>query len=480
MENSVQANASTAETASAGRLSGLWKDVREAIRGSEQDFTEGRLGRAILLLSVPMVLEMMMESLLGIVDVFIVSRLGKEAIATVGLTESLLTIIFGIALGLGMATTAMVARRIGEKDRSGAASAAVQSIVLGLLVSAPIGVVGILYTPALFRLMGASEGVIATGSTYGAIVIGGNFVIILLFLINAVFRGAGDAAIAMKSLWISNLLNMLIDPCLVFGLGPFPEMGLTGAGIGTFVGRGAGVAYQLFILFGGKGRIAVRREERHLDFRVMWHLLKVSLGGIFQFFVATASWLGLVRIVAVFGSPALAGYTIAIRIILFTLLPSWGMSNAAATLVGQNLGAGKPERAEKSVWLTAFANMVFLAIVTVVFLLLAQPLVGIFTDDPEVIVQGVACLQYISYGYVFYAYGMVMVQAFNGAGDTVTPTIINLICYWLLQIPMAYVLALKVGFASNGVFLAITIAESLIAVVGILAFRRGRWKSRKI
>jgi putative MATE family efflux protein len=480
MENSVETGTVTSDIKPASRLSSLWSDVRESIKGSEQDFTEGRIGRAILLLSIPMVLEMSMESLLGIVDVFIVAQLGADAIATVGLTESLLTLVFGIAMGLAMSTTAMVARRIGEKDSSGAAKAAVQSLVLGILVSIPIGVVAIFYAPQLFALMGASDSIIRDGSIYGAIVIGSNVVIILLFLINAVFRGAGDAAIAMRALWISNLLNMAIDPCLVFGLGPFPEMGLEGAAWGTFIGRGAGVVYQLFILFSGRGRVVIHRSEWRIDFGVMWNLLKVSLGGIFQFLIATASWLALVRIVAIFGSAAIAGYTIALRIIIVALLPSWGIGNAAATLVGQNLGAGKPDRAERSVWVTGFVNMVFLGIVTVIFIAFAEPLVRIFSDDEQVVSYGISCLRFISYGYVFYAYGMVVVQAFNGAGDTFTPTVINIICYWLIQIPMAYWMAMKSGLGANGLFLAITIAESLLAVVAIIAFRRGRWKEQKI
>ncbi|MCI0490355.1 MAG: MATE family efflux transporter [Blastocatellia bacterium] len=463
-----------------GRLANFRKGLREAVLGSAQDFTEGSIGRAITLLAIPMVLEMSMESLFAIVDVFFVARLGADSIAAVGITESLITLIFGVALGLSMATTAMVARRIGEKKPEEASVAAVQAIILGILVSVPIGILGILFAPALFRLMGATESIIATGSGYGTILIGTNVVIMLLFLLNAVFRGAGDAAIAMRVLWLSNILNIILDPCLIFGLGPFPELGVKGAAVATSIGRGAGVVYALWVLLSGRGRVKVSVRQLRIDPKVMLRLLRVSLGGMFQFLVATASWLALVRIVAIFGGAAIAGYTIALRIIIFALLPSWGMSNAAATLVGQNLGAGKPDRAERSVWLTGLSNMVFLGSVAVVFIIFAEPLIGLFTTDTEVVPYGVSCLRFISYGYTFYAYGMVMVQAFNGAGDTTTPTIINLCCYWLFQIPLAYLLAIQAGMGARGVFVTIAISESLLAVVSVMVFRRGRWKEQKI
>ncbi|KAA0229415.1 MATE family efflux transporter [candidate division KSB1 bacterium] len=463
-----------------GPLRRLWADLREAIAGSEQDFTEGHLGRAILLLSVPMVLEMVMESVFAVVDVFFVARLGADAVATVGLTESVITLVYSIAIGLSMAITAMVARRIGEKDSAGATVAAVQALALGVLASLPIAVIGIFLAPDILRLMGASPGIVANGSGYMAVMLGGNITIMLIFLINAIFRGAGDAAIAMRSLWLANLINCVLDPCFIFGWGPFPEMGVTGAAVATNIGRGVGVLYQLYALFYGKSRIQIQGAQFRLDFEVMWRLVRVSLGGIFQFLVATASWLGLVRIVAIFGSAALAGYTIALRIIVFALLPSWGMSNAAATLVGQNLGADKPGRAERSVWFTGLCNVIFLGLVTIVFVVFAEPLVYLFTRDSEVVPFAVDCLRYVSYGYIFYAFGMVMVQAFNGAGDTVTPTIINLCCYWLFQIPLAYGLALPFDFGARGVFAAITIAESTLAVVAVLVFRRGKWKERKI
>jgi len=462
------------------KLKNIWKDVRESIAGTQQDFTEGSIGRAIMLLAIPMVLEMAMESLFAVVDVFFVARLGSDAVATVGLTESLLTLVFAVAWGMSMSTTAIVARRIGEKDSEGAAVAAVQAIGVGVAISVPIGILGIIFAPKLLALMGASPNIIAIGSGYTAWMIGGNLTVQLLFLINAIFRGAGDAAHAMRALWIGNICNIILDPCFIFGWGPFPELGVTGAAVATNIGRGLGVLYQLFVLWRGWSRVKIKRPQLRLNPEVMLRLLRVSIGGIFQVLVATASWLALVRLVAIFGSAALAGYTIALRIIVFAILPSWGMGSAAATLVGQNLGAQKPERAERSVWITALSNMVFLGGVTIVFIIFAEPLVRIFTNDPEVVPFGVDCLRYISYGYVFYAYGMVMVQAFNGAGDTMTPTIINLFCYWLFQIPLAYVLAMPLGLNAQGVFLAITISESTIAVVGVLAFRRGRWKMRKI
>ena len=457
-----------------------WQDLREAVTGTQQDFTEGGLGRAITLLAIPMVLEMMMESLFAVVDVFFVARLGADAVAAVGLTESLITLTYAIAIGLSMSITAMVARRIGEKNAAGAAVASVQAIGLGIAVSAPIGVIGILFAPELLALLGASPSIIEIGAGYTAHLLGGNVTIQLIFIINAIFRGAGDAVLAMRALWIANFFDIVLDPCLIFGWGPFPEMGVAGGAVATNIGRGLGVLYQLSVLWRGRSRIKILPEQWRLNLEVMRRLLRVSLGGIFQFLVATASWLLLTRIVAIFGSAALAGYTIALRILVFAILPSWGLGNAAATLVGQNLGAQKPERAERSVWISGVSNMVFLGAVTIIFLLFAEPLVRIFTDDPIVIPFAVDCLRYISYGYIFYAYGMVVVQAFNGAGDTTTPTIINLCCYWLFQIPLAYALAMPLGLGAQGVFLAITISESTIAVVGVLIFRRGRWKARKI
>ncbi|MBZ5596162.1 MAG: MATE family efflux transporter [Acidobacteriia bacterium] len=458
----------------------IWRDIREAIFGSRQDFTEGSIGRAVLLLAVPMVLEMSMESLFAIVDVFFVARLGADAIATVGITEGMLTIVYGVAMGLSMATIAMVARRIGEKNPDGAAVAAVHSIVIGIVIAATAGVAGVWNAPKLLGLMGASTAIVRSGATYTAITFGGISGVFLLFLVNGTLRGAGDAPLAMRGLWIANAINIVLDPCLINGWGPFPRLGVTGAAVATTTGRGIGGLLQLYILLGGKGRIVFRREHFKLNLEVMTRLLRVSASGMMQFLVATASWLGLVRIIAMFGSAALAGYTIAIRIMIFTILPSLGMANAAATLVGQNLGARKPDRAERSVWLTGFYNMIFLGSVGLVFIVFAEPIVGLITSDAEVLRYATNCLRFVSYGYVFYAYGMVIVQAFNGAGDTLTPTVINLFCYWFWQIPMAYSLSRLAGFGPNGVFAAITIAESTLAVVAIVFFRRGKWKKQKI
>src|SRR5271163_2687393 len=389
----------------------FWQSVREALRGSHQDYTAGSLNRSILLLAIPMVLEMVLESLFAVVDVFWVSRLGSNAVATVGLTESVLTLVFAVGLGLGMSTTAMVARRIGEKDANGAAVAAVQAIFLGLTLSLAMGIPFFLFAPRLLALMGASPQIISTGVNYTRIALGGSGVVMMLFLNNAIFRGAGDAAIAMRLLWVSNILNLILDPCLIFGLGPFPKLGVTGAALATFSGRGIGVLYQFYRLGKGTERIHVLVRHVRLNLSVLLRLLRVSLTGILQFAIAHTSWIGLVRIVSIFGSAALAGYTIGIRIVVFVILPSWGLSNAAATLVGQNLGAGHPERAEKAVWRTGLYNMIFLGSIGVIFIFFSAPIVRLFTHDPEVVSLGAACLRIISYGNLGYAYFMVMMQA---------------------------------------------------------------------
>jgi putative MATE family efflux protein len=458
----------------------IWQSIREAIRGSHQDFTKGNLNRAILLLAIPMVLEMVLESLFAVVDVFWVGRLGADAVATVGLTESLLSLVVAVGLGLSLSTTAMVARRIGEKDPSGAAVAGVQAIAIGLAISILVGVPCFFCAPRLLQLMGASPQIVATGSGYARIALGGSGAILLLFLNNAIFRGAGDAAIAMRLLWVSNILNLILDPCLIFGWGPFPKLGVTGAALATFTGRSIGVLYQFYRLLRGSERIRILGSQIRLNLDVLVRLLRVSLTGILQFAIAHTSWIGLVRIVSIFGSAALAGYTIAIRIVIFILLPSWGLSNAAATLVGQNLGAKQPERAETSVWRTGFYNMLFLGGIGLFFMIFAEPVVRLFTHDPQVIPLAASCLRIISYGNVGYAYGMVMLQAFNGAGDTITPTVVNLFGFWFIEIPLAYALAIPARLHSNGVFISIVVAEAVIAAAGGILFRRGRWKLQKI
>jgi putative MATE family efflux protein len=401
-------------------------------------------------------------------------------VATVGLTESMLSLVFSVGMGLSLSTTAMVARRIGEKDPEGAAVAGVQAIALGLFVSLVIGVPCFFFAPNLLRLMGASPEIVATGSGYTRICLGGSFAVLLLFLNNAIFRGAGDAAIAMRLLWVSNIINLILDPCLIFGWGPFPRLGVTGAALATLTGRSIGVLYQCYRLMRGTERIHILKRQVRLRLDVLLRLIRVSLTGILQFAIAHTSWIGLVRIVSIFGAAALAGYTIAIRIVIFVILPSWGLSNAAATLVGQNLGAGHPERAEKAVWRTGFYNVIFLGAVGLVFIFFPEPIVRLFTHDPAVVPLGAACLRIVSYGNLGYAYFMVMMQAFNGAGDTITPTIVNFFGFWLFEIPLAYWLAIPLHMHSNGAFAAIAIAESSMAAASAVLFKQGRWKKKRI
>ncbi|PWT93734.1 MAG: MATE family efflux transporter [Acidobacteria bacterium] len=458
----------------------FWSSVKEAIRGAHHDYTEVSLSRAVLLLAVPMVLETMMESVFAVVDIFWVSHLGASAIATVGLTEAMITILYAVAFGLCMGATATVARRIGEKNPDAAALTAVQAILMALAFAIPIGIVGGVLAPQLLTWMGASNEVIERGTGYTRIMLAGNATIFLLYLINAIFRGAGDAAIAMRVLWLANWINILLGPCFIFGLGPFPKLGVTGAAIATNIGRGSGVLFQLYKLSRKDGRIKIGKHHLRVDTGIMKNILGISGIGIFQSLIGMTSWIGLIRILSSFGSVAVAGYTVGIRIIIFALLPSWGLSNAAATLVGQNLGAQKPDRAEKSVWITCRHNFVFLGIIGTLFLVFAPFLISIFTKDPAVAQFGIQCLRIVSCGFLFYAYGMVVTQAFNGAGDTWTPTFINVFCFWLCEIPLGYFLSRHAGWGPSGVFFAITFAFSLLAVISVVIFRKGRWKLRKV
>jgi putative MATE family efflux protein len=459
----------------------LWVAIKDAILGDpHRDFTEGSIPRAITLLAIPMVLEMMMESLFAVVDVFWVAHLGSDAVATVGFTESLLTLLYAVAMGLSISAAATVARRIGEKNPEAAADVATQSILLGLLTAVILGLAGGLFVPQLLGAMGASPAVIAGGTNYARAIYGGSGTVLLLFLINAVFRGAGDASLAMRVLWTANIINMLLNPCLIFGLGPFPKLGVTGSGIGTTIGRGCGVLMQLWFLFGGKSRVSVHFSQFRLLPDLMLRLIRLSLGGMFQNLIGMASWIVLVRIIATFGSAAVAAYTLAIRIMIFALLPSWGMANAAATMVGQNLGAQKPHRAEQAVFRAGLYNMVFLGLVAVIFIAFAEPILRIFTRDPQVVPLAGNALRTVSYGFVFYAWGMVLVQSFNGAGDTVTPTVLNLICFWGWQIPLAWLLAFPGKAGPGGVFAAIAISYSTFAVFAFLMFRRGKWKEQTV
>jgi len=458
----------------------VWAELRTSLSGVEQDYTSLPLRRAIFLLAVPMVLETSMESLFAIVDMFWVARLGAVSVAAVGLTETLMTIFYGVATGASMATTAMVARRIGEKNAEGAAESAVQAVILGLLLAAAIAIPGMIFAPHLLRLMNAEPAVVAMGSTFTRIMMGSTFSIMLLFVMNAIFRGAGDPAISMRVLWFANAINLLLDPCLIYGLGPFPRLGVTGAAVSTTIGRTAGVVLQCWLLFGAASRVRIVRRHLQVRLDILGRLAKVAANGALQYLIGQASWVWLIRIVAGFGSEALAGYTVAIRMIIFTLLPSWGLSNAAATLVGQNLGAQRPERAQAAVRRIGGYNCVVLGAAGAVMIVFARPLVSIFTHDPQVIEQAMLCLRVISAGNLFYAYGMVLSQAFNGAGDTATPTKLNLVAYWAFQLPLAWLLAFHLRLGAAGAYWAIPTAEGLLASMSFWMFSRGEWKKREI
>ena len=462
------------------RLSSLWTDIKEAIAGSDRDFTSDSIGKALLILSIPMVLEMIMESIFAVVDIFFVSKLGANAVATVGITESSMTIVYAIGMGLSTATTALVARRIGEKKAGKAGTVAFQAIISGLIVSILIAIPGIIYAKQFLLLMGASEEMAEAGYMFPAIMFGGNSVIMLLFIINAVFRSAGDAAISMRVLIMANLINIILDPLLIFGIGPFPELGLKGAAVATTTGRGLAVCFQFYLLFKGHKRIRLELDHVRIKLNVMMKLLRLSTGGILQNIIATSSWIALYRIISELGSDVMAGYTIAIRIVVFVLLPSWGLSNAASTLVGQNLGAKQPERAERTVWITAYANMILLGLVGIVLIIFPQTFIRLFINDPSVIANGSISLRIISIGFVSYALGMVMIQAFNGSGDTVTPTRINLFCFWLFEIPLAYLLSIVFDLKIYGISIAIVAAETALTLTAWYYFRKGKWKTVKV
>lgn len=458
----------------------IYQHFRAAVRGEHDDLTSGSIRKAIFMLSVPMILEMVLESVFAVVDVFFVGRVSVNAQATVGLTEAVVMIVYSIAVGLSMAVTAMVARRIGEKDENGAGEAAFQGMVIGAVLAVIIGFVGAWFAEDILRLMGGSEELITEGKGYTRILFAGNITIMFIFLINAIFRGAGDAAIAMRALWLANGINIILDPIFIFGLGPIPAFGVEGAAIATTIGRGSGVVYQLYILSGKTSRVKITRRHIKIVPGTILRLLKVSIGGMGQYLIGSASWMFMARTIALFGPAAVAGYTVAFRLIIFSILPSWGMANAAATLVGQNLGAGKPDRAEKSVWKCGKYNMIFLVVLAILYYIVAPYVVPWFNRDPEVIKYGIAGLRIICAGYVFFAYGMVINQSFNGAGDTRTPTIISFISFWVIQIPLAYMLAHTLDWGPEGVYWAIAIAESILAIISIWQFRKGRWKTVEI
>ncbi len=457
-----------------------WQLIRESISGTEQDFTRLNIKTGILLLAVPMILEMVMESLFAVVDIFFVGRLGEHAIATVGLTEAVITVVYSVGVGVSMAATAMVSRRFGEKDYRRAGSAAFQILVFGAIVSILMGLGGYFFASQILTLMGGDAEVVEKGAAYTRIIFAGNTAIMMLFLINGAFRGAGQPHLAMRALWISNGFNIVLDPILIFGLGSFEGLGLEGAAWATTTGRSLGVVYQLYHLFNGKHKLVILRENIRLRFQTMQKISRIAAGGMGQFLIDSAAWIVLTRIMAEFGSVALAGFTIAFRILMFSLMPAWGLSAAAATLVGQNMGAGKFKRAEISAWLTARYNLIFLAIITVIYLLFANSLAGIFTDNPDVKQVASQGLKIIVLGYIFFAVGMVMVQAFNGAGDTRTPAWINVGVFWVIEIPMAYLMAFTFNLQETGIFITIAFCHSLQASVATWLFRKGHWKKTRI
>jgi putative MATE family efflux protein len=462
------------------KLKSIFRDISDAIKGTEADYTKISLRKALILLSIPMVLEMSMESIFTIVDIYFVSKLGPDATSIVGLTESLLTIVYAFGIGFAISATAIVSRRTGEKKPRKAANAAFQAMLVASSIALFIALVGIMLSDQLLKIMGASNEAIAKHGGYTKLMLGGNITIMFLFIQNGIFRGAGDAAIALKVLCISNLINIVLDPLLIFGIGPFPELGITGAAVATNIGRGTGVLIQLYTLFYGSNRIRLYASDLIPDFKQIIRFIKLSSAGIFQLLIGTTSWVAMVRIISEFGSLAVAGYTIGIRIIIFALLPSSGLSNAAATLVGQNLGAGKPKQAEQSVWSTGIANAIFLGIIGLILVIWPEPVIRILVQQNDVIGKSVECLRIVSIGFIAYGFGMVIVNSLNGAGDTLTPMFINIFCFWLFEIPLAYLLAIKFGMQEKGVYYAIVIAETTMTLTALLFFVRGKWKLKKV
>ena len=470
----------TAPAASQDLPVSFWRSVVQALRGEEHDYTSLPLNRAVVLLAVPMVLEMIMESLFAVADVFWVSHLGKDAVAVIGLTESIMTLIYSVAIGMSIAATAIVARRIGEKQHALACQAAGQIVVLGVLMASALGIVLGFFAPDILRLMGAEPAIVTLGSNFARLMLGGNITVFLIFMINAIFRGAGDAVIAMRTLWLANILNILLGPCFIFGWWIFPEMGVTGAAVATNIGRGVGVLYQLWHLAGHKSRIRVQLPHLKPVYEDMKAIMTTAGSGIIQFLISTTSWIGLFKILAMFGSAALAGYTIAIRIIMFALMPAWGLSNAGATLVGQNLGAEKPDRAEAAVWMATRFNVMVLGLVGVIFIAFAGPLISLFAHEPDVLAYGKQALWVVSLGLPMFAAGMCFESAFNGAGDTWTPARLNLFCLWLAQIPLAWLLSGPLGFGPTGVFISVPAGFTLLTLSSAVLFRRGKWKLKKV
>lgn len=456
------------------------RNVRDALRGTRHDYTSGSIGQAIFLLAIPMVLEMVMESLFALSDVFFVARLGASAIATVGLTESMMIVVYTLAMGLAISGTAVVARRIGEKDADGAGRAAVQAILLGAIIAGVLATIGALAAPALLTFMGASDDVLSTGTMFTRVMIGGSWTAFLLFVVNATFRGAGDAAVSMRVLWLANGINIVLGPLLIFGVGPFPKLGVTGAAVATTIGRGTGLIFAITRLFRGSGHLRVLRSHLVVEPKTMWRMLSLSVNGTFQVLVGSLSWIILVRLMAAFGSAAMAGYTIAVRMVMFAMLPAWGLGNAAATMVGQALGAKNPDRAEAAVWTAARYNVAFLGLMGLTFVVFAPAIVRGFTTDPAVAEVAVYGLRMLAFGFPLFAFGMVLTQSFNGAGDTTTPTRINIGVFWLFEIPLAWVLATHTPMGDHGIFASITAAYSLLAAVSTVMFRRGTWRTRRV